>query len=337
MMNRREALARIGGLMAGGWLTSLAAAKDATSSSLVTTGTANITPPVAGTPVTLAHITDIHIMAERNAPRWFAECLHSIQSHAKKPTMIINTGDCVIDSLKADRQRADDLWKIFNDTLKSDLSLPIHHALGNHDVWALRRKATDPAKKDPLYGKKLALEKLGMENSYNSFDYGDWHFILLDCIQPEPTMPSGWFTKINKKQFEWLKTDLESIDPSRPVAVYSHVPIIQACSFLSMKPGKDNSYSISSHGMFSDARQVIDLFMKHPNVKLCYSGHLHRRDRIEVGGTTYICDGAVCGSWWKGPRLYSPPGYSVTTFNPDGTFDHQYDDYGWKETPASKA
>lgn len=333
MMNRREALTRLGGLVAGGWLTSRAAAQSA-SSSLVTSASANIASPASGQSFTLAHITDVHLREDREAPRWFAKCLHDIQSHEKKPAMVMNTGDSIWDSLKVDRQRADALWKLWNDSLKNELSLPIHHALGNHDVWGLRRPDGDPSKSDPLYGKKLALEKLGMEMPYHSFDYGNWHFVFLDCIFPDVNEAGGWYTRLDDEQFQWLKADLAAVDPSRPVAVYSHVPIIQAAAMLHMKPNKDKAYTYGRHGVFSDARRIIDLFKKHPNVKLCYSGHVHLRDRVEIGGVTYICDGAVCGRWWLDVREFSPPGYSITTFHPDGKFEHEYSGYGWEKTPG---
>jgi len=58
--------------------------------------------------------------------------------------------------------------------------------------------------------------------------------------------------------------------------------------------------------MHVDAAKIKDLFAKHKNVKLCLSGHLHLVDRVDYNGVTYLCDGAVCGGWWKGPRARHP-------------------------------
>jgi hypothetical protein len=49
---------------------------------------------------------------------------------------------------------------------------------------------------------------------------------------------------------------------------------------------------------------------------------MHLRDRVELTGVTYICDGSVCGQWWQGPRMNADPGYSIVTFHPDGKFDY---------------
>ncbi|MBI3737089.1 hypothetical protein HY256_11330 [Candidatus Sumerlaeota bacterium] len=45
----------------------------------------------------------------------------------------------------------------------------------------------------------------------------------------------------------------------------------------------------------------------------------------------HACDGAVCGGWWKGPNNdYVQEGFGILDLNPDGTFAHQYFDYGWE-------
>ena len=41
-------------------------------------------------------------------------------------------------------------------------------------------------------------------------------------------------------------------------------------------------------------------------------------------------DGAVSGSWWKGPLQGVPEGFGVVDLRPDGTFEHRYEAYGWK-------
>ena len=56
----------------------------------------------------------------------------------------------------------------------------------------------------------------------------------------------------------------------------------------------------------------------------------HRLEVVAtVNGITYINDGAVSGSWWKGPLEGVPEGFGVIDLRPDGTFDHRYETYGW--------
>ncbi len=339
-MNRRDALARLSGMMAMGWLgtkTAIAAEITTGSAATTTTAAAQIAAQTAasGKPFTIAHITDVHIFAKLNAQKWFAHCLHHIQSHSDKPSLILNTGDSVMETLNVDRAGADNLWKIWSGVLNNENSLPIRHCLGNHDKWALDLNRDHPAKKDPMYGNGLAMDYLGMEKPYYSFDHGDWHFIALDSIFPTgEDKNAGWTAKLDDEQFRWLAADLAATPADRPVAVYSHVSILTVTSMLKQKPG-ENGYNFGPQAMMEDARRIIDLFAKHPNVKLCLSGHRHLLDRIELGGVTYICDGAVSGEWWKGPRMKCPPGYSLLTFKPDGSFDYKYTGYDWKSDPLA--
>src|SRR5690348_7253025 len=55
--------------------------------------------------VRVAHLTDFHIQPELQAARGVATCLHHAQSLPRKPDLILNTGDCVYETLHADRAR----------------------------------------------------------------------------------------------------------------------------------------------------------------------------------------------------------------------------------------
>jgi len=327
MINRRQALQRIGGLFALGAVGNQNAG--------ATTATAGLTSDTTALnlafsqPITIAHITDVHITPERHAEKWFAECLHAIQSHPSKPALILNTGDAVYETLKEERAKADSLWKLWNGVLQRENSLPVHHCLGNHDIWAWGLKENPSVKADASYGKKLCLDNYGIEKSYYSFDAGAWHFIALDSCKPDEGSNGGWVAELDDEQFDWLKQDLEANPQSRPVLIYSHIPIIQVASHRVMEPYK-GWYRFSPWSMHRDARRLIDLFALHSNVKLCVSGHLHLQDRIELSGVTYMCAGAVSGNWWKGIHVDCGPGYTIFTLNPDGTFHRDYLGYNWK-------
>jgi hypothetical protein len=82
--------------------------------------------------------------------------------------------------------------------------------------------------------------------------------------------------------------------------------------------------------MHIDARRIKDFFLKHPNVKLCLSGHVHLWDRLEYNNVTYVCNGAVCGGWWKGSYQETPEGYGLVDLYDDGSFNAEYVRFGWK-------
>jgi len=326
MINRREALMRMGGILG---LSAIAPAK-LFANSTATAG--NDLKLETGKPFSIGHITDIHLIDKYDAEKWFAKALHELQNHPSKPAFIVNTGDSIMDTTKTDRQVADRQWNVWKNSLKNDLSIPIYSCLGNHDIWGAHHKIDSPTRKDPMYGKKLGLDGLGQEKLYYSFDQGGWHIVMLDSIMTSKDIP--WQGMLDDEQFEWLKADLKATPADRPVMVCSHMPIIQVCAMETMKPDDHQSYNWSNKLMMGDARRIIDLFAQHKNVKLCFSGHIHRVDRVELSGVTYICDGAICGPKWRGSAEHSVPGYSVSTLYPDGKFDYEYKTFGWKDAKA---
>jgi hypothetical protein len=76
--------------------------------------------------------------------------------------------------------------------------------------------------------------------------------------------------------------------------------------------------------MHIDARRLKTLFLDHPNVKLCLSGHIHLRDSVMYNGVTYACNGAVCGNWWRGAYQETQPGYALVDLWNDGSFRVDY-------------
>ena len=81
--------------------------------------------------------------------------------------------------------------------------------------------------------------------------------------------------------------------------------------------------------MHEDAGLLKDLFARHRNVKIGLSGHMHQVDRIDFQGVSYLCSGAVSGSWWNGRYYACDYGYTVLDLYSDGTFEHEYVGYGW--------
>jgi 3',5'-cyclic-AMP phosphodiesterase len=57
-------------------------------------------------------------------------------------------------------------------------------------------------------------------------------------------------------------------------------------------------------------------------------GHLHVNELLRWKGTTFITGGAICGQWWRGPRLGTPEGFGVLTLHPDRV-EWEYLTYGW--------
>jgi Icc protein len=110
-----------------------------------------------------------------------------------------------------------------------------------------------------------------------------------------------------------------------PVLILSHIPILSITPLL--VDDVVNKWEITGGDMHTDSTKLISLFNKHPNVKLCLSGHQHIRDRVTYDNVTYICNGAVSGAWWEGNRRETAPGYGLIDLYSDGTFEERYLNY----------
>ena len=124
---------------------------------------------------------------------------------------------------------------------------------------------------------------------------------------------------------QWLQDDLNSCPKETPVVIISHQPILSAATFMSGgNTKKEGDWHIPASWMNIDAQELKDIFAQHPNVKLCLSGHLHLVDRVDYNNVSYVCNGAVCGAWWRGKNLECDEGYGLIDLYDDGTFHNQY-------------
>lgn len=278
--------------------------------------------------IRVAHLTDFHVQPELQAPRGMASCLHHVQSLKRKPDFIFNTGDCVMNALGTDRNRADVQWNVWNSVLKSDCSLPIHSCIGNHDIWGWAKDSSHTTGNEPGWGKKLVMDQLGLATPYHAFEHGAWKFIMLDSCQA--AKEGVWEARLDDAQWAWLEAELAATQ--KPVMIGSHVPILAPAVFLDEGriSGTPEAPALAVRRSHLDVKKFGALFKKYRNVKLCVSGHLHEIDRADYLGVTYATNPAVCGNWWQGlHRGVFGEMYTVIDLHPDGTFDIERVDYGW--------
>jgi 3',5'-cyclic AMP phosphodiesterase CpdA len=300
-MERRSALKNIGGLLLA---PSLALGK-----------TTSLAKPV----LRIAHITDVHLKDKFDAPARFTRCLHHLQQQTPKVDMVLNGGDIVFDMNKENIGTINDQWKLVQNIMKNECSLPVHYCLGNHDIWWY-----EDDKGQAIYGKKYALDKLQLVKPYYSMVKNGWKIIVLDSVHLD--IDNTWYIgKLGDEQLNWLSDELKATDANMPVMVMSHIPILTA--LLMIEDDIVNKWTMLGGDMHTDTAKIINLFYQHPNVKLCLSGHLHMRDKVVYNNVTYLCNGAVSGAWWEGNRRETAPGYGLIDLYADGTFDEKYVNY----------
>ncbi len=307
-------------------------------------GTARAAKPARS--LRVAHMTDVHIEPERRAPEGFAKALAHVHGQADRPDMILTGGDLVMDSFECTDARAKTQWDVFTRVLRENTKVPVHHCMGNHDIWGWNKKKAECTGDEPLWGKKRFCDVLGMERQYYSFSKGGWKIAVLDTIQTDGG--SGYVGGIDDPQFEWLKGELTGLRADEHVLVLSHIPIINISTLLSDGDTTKDGWDVSPGLMCLDARRTVNLFAACPNVKAAISGHIHTQEDVTFQGVRYLNNGAVCGNWWKNQAktkaeraaagmnvknwgsLRSEPGYALLDLYADGRVGCEYVAYGWE-------
>jgi len=267
----------------------------------------------------VAHLTDVHLKDKWDAPARFAKCLYHVQQQPNVD-MILNGGDVVFDMNKENIATINAQWNLWHSVIKSDCSLPIHYILGNHDIWW-----NENDKGQTLYGKQYAIEQLKLSSPYYSFTKNGWKFILLDSVHLD--IDGTWYIgQLGDVQFNWLEDELKSTPADMPVCIMSHIPLLTATLMVDDQTAV-NRWEVLGGDMHTDISKIVALFYKHPNVKLCLSGHIHLRDKVVYNNVTYICNGAVSGAWWEGNKRETAPGYGLIDLYADGSFDELYVNY----------
>jgi 3',5'-cyclic AMP phosphodiesterase CpdA len=300
-------------------------------------GAASLIKPVSAvaapekTGLRIAHLTDTHIKPERRAAEGMAQALDSLKKLNPQPAFIVTGGDHVMDVLNCTPQRAEVQWKLYQKTLDENTKLKVYPVVGNHDVYGW---STNPAidESSPGYGKAMSRDGLRLERTFYSFDHGAWHFIVLDNIQKRG---GGYYGDLDPEQAEWLKADLAAVAGSKPVCVFSHIPLASICAFFFNKKPKE-FWRTGDNLMHRDSRGLIEM-LRDGGTKLCISGHIHLMDQMRFLDVDFVCNGAVSGSWWGGPHQWVPEGYGVFDLYDDGTHSYQYVTYGFKADPPEPA
>ncbi len=277
----------------------------------------------------VAHISDIHIDLEQRSAELFSRALRNLLMHTPAFDMVINTGDCVMDSMFTDFAKAQAQWDMFDKMMK-ELPIPVHHTIGNHDVWGwgLRDDDRQAVQNDQLYGKGLAVTRLDIPARYYSYDKAGWHFIVLDSTHlADQSFFQPYTGKLDEAQYAWLEEELASVPASTPVCVASHIPILAANGLLDGNNESSGDWVLPGAWTHIDARRMWKLFWKYPNVKICLSGHSHQIEDLRYHGIHYLNNGAVSGNWWKGTYMDSPPGYMSLNFYQDGSVDTEFITY----------
>lgn len=260
--------------------------------------------------------TDVHTRVEWETPRALEMAAAAMRAQA--PDFILAGGDLITDGFDSTAEQVAPRWDAFMEMWNS-LPGPKEAAIGNHDLVAARPKDGSPASADP---RAVFREKMGVPRTYRAFDAGGCHFLMLDGIQVTDT-ERNYRGFVEPAQLDWLRADLEGVDPVTPIVLVSHVPFLT--SFYQAVEGATEP--APDHRVMVNNREVLEQFSRH-NLLLVLQGHLHVDELIRWRRTTFITGGAVSGAWWRGPRRGTDAGFGVVTLK-DGRVEWEYLNYGW--------
>jgi len=261
--------------------------------------------------------TDTHIEPELDAAHGCNMCFAKIAS--LKPEFAIMGGDLVFDAIGVNPVRAALVFDLYRKT-EQLLEMPLHHAIGNHDIFGVLKKS-GVRPDDPGYGKKMFQDRFGQ--TFYSFDHKGYHFIVLDSIQP--TEDRMWEARVDTPQLGWLAEDLRKTGTSTPVIAVVHCPLVTAFATYAQVMTEGRKYNTMT---VANAPEVLAAFEGY-NIIAVLQGHTHVTEIVNYKQTKYITSGAVCGNWWHGPRLGCPEGFTVVSLRA-GEISTRYETYGFR-------
>ncbi|HYO20847.1 MAG TPA: metallophosphoesterase [Flavisolibacter sp.] len=274
--------------------------------------------------LSIAFLTDVHIKPSDVAETGMRKAFRHVNALKNKPDFILNGGDSIMDALAVDKTKTEQQWNLWNRVLQEENKLPIHHIIGNHDVWGWQLK-DESVKTDPLYDKAWAVQQHGLPNRYYSFEKKGWKFIILDSTQQNG---GGYIARLDEAQFAWLETELRNTPFDQHICIASHIPIVSFCSAMFFDDHLDNGdWKLSRALLHVDARRLTKLFTGYKNIRCCLSGHIHLQDMVEYKNILYYCNGAISGNWWNGAFKGFDPAYALFQFGKDGAVDRQIVQY----------
>jgi 3',5'-cyclic-AMP phosphodiesterase len=280
-------------------------------------------------PLRVVFATDAHLMLNDalRSDEGIISCLKAIEAIYPKPDFILCGGDLTHESPDLDFPAAEQLIDRFLTIWSDHTQLQTFFAFGNHDLVGTRNASV--ARDDPRYAKGLFRMRLGLERNYYAFEKGNWRFIVLDDVLPEPD--GSYIGEYAEEQLAFLRSELNQ-QAQKPTVLCGHIP-----SF-SVLPGLNGWNKIDGATIKTPASLVahnavalLQVFAEtNANVKIVVAGHLHHLEEIQVDGISFVNGGAICGNWWKGKQRGCSEGFLVLELRGNGSFTTDYRSYGWK-------
>ncbi len=262
------------------------------------------------------HLTDSHVRRGRKGHEGYQTCINHVNQIDPQPDFALMGGDGPFDGLYTEKEEFEDQIELYK-SISDQLDIPWYHCIGNHDVlgWSARRKVPVD---DPDIGKTMIMDHLGMDRPYYSFDFGRWHFVILDSIYPvEADHGPSYEARFGEEQLEWLRWDLGA-NHDKPSVLVTHIAAF--CNIGQIESDKEMK---AMHGrVCQDNLELREILERH-NVKAVLQGHMHIVEDFYYNGIWYITSQAVSAAWWGGNWRGFKPGYTVFSVKDEQLYWHR--------------
>jgi 3',5'-cyclic-AMP phosphodiesterase len=268
-------------------------------------------------PLKIVFFTDVHARAEWNTPEALRMAAEAI--NAQQADVVICGGDMITEGYESSAETVAHRWEVYRAFHDAIRPAPMS-VVGNHDLVGVEPADGSPPAGDP---RAEVRARMDMPQTYRSFDHGGVHFILLDSMEvTQDDLKYRGF--IGPEQMAWLRANLAQVSADTPIVVATHLPLLTG--FYQATGGIQTPVP-ANRGVVNN-REVLAAFDQHRLVAVL-QGHLHVNELLRWKNTTFITGGAICGQWWRGPRLGTPEGFGVLTLHPDRV-EWEYLTYGWE-------
>lgn len=114
----------------------------------------------------LAHLTDLYLLDDRNAPAGLIAALKYVHALKDRPDLIMTGGDTIMDSLAESDTSTTAQWKLYHEIMQRECSIEVKSCIGNHDIWGWDKQKSQTTGDESLWGKKRAvrLQELFKQN-----------------------------------------------------------------------------------------------------------------------------------------------------------------------------